>query len=397
MKKSILLIIPLILILSGCTVPQEVPQNVETKPEQYIKSIWITYYELQDLIKDTESEFNSCINSKLTEIKDMGFNTITVQVRPCADAFYKSNLFPSSKYCFKKQGSDMPYDPFKIICNNAKLLKLNVEAWINPYRVSQDNKINSLCDSNIAKKWYKSKDKKSNVYITDNAIYFNPASKDVTDLIVSGVEEIVKSYDIYSIHFDDYFYPTTKKDIDALEYKNSGSNQKLSDWRRNNVSNMIKAVYKTIKSINKDVKFGISPASNIDDDYSKLYADVTEWVTNEGYIDYICPQVYFGFKNVYQPFMFTVKKWCYITNCDMYIGLPLYKCGRVDNYAAQNDKSIKNEFVNSSNIISRQITYLSKIEKVKGFYIFSYGSLFDKKCKAEVENMLKSMQSSNPH
>ena len=70
---------------------------------------------------------------------------------------------------------------------------------------------------------------------------------------------------------------------------------------------MIKSVYSAVKTINKSVTFGISPASDMDYDYSTLYADVIKWSRNEGYIDYICPQIYFGFKNENQPFMQTTK------------------------------------------------------------------------------------------
>lgn len=37
---------------------------------------------------------------------------------------------------------------------------------------------------------------------------------------------------------------------------------------------MIKSVYSAVKAINKSVTFGISPASDMDYDYSTLYADV---------------------------------------------------------------------------------------------------------------------------
>jgi hypothetical protein len=93
--------------------------------------------------------------------------------------------------------------------------------------------------------------------------------------------------------------------------------------------------------------------------------------------------------------MFTTKKWVSITNCDLYIGLPLYKCNKADKYAAENEDDRINEFVNNQNIISRQITYISKIDKIKGFYVFSYSYLFDENCKEEVDNMLKVMQNSN--
>ena len=79
---------------------------------------------------------------------------------------------------------------------------------------------------------------------------------------------------------------------------------------------MIKSVYSAVKTINKSVTFGISPASDMDYDYSALYADVIKWSRNEGYIDYICPQIYFGFKNENQPFMQTTKLWCDNATCD---------------------------------------------------------------------------------
>lgn len=408
MKKLIILILPIIICLSGCSLQADDASGIVSADNQesttsapvhaqYVKSVWFTYYELKNLIADDEHDFEKNIKNAFKKVKKMGFNTVTVQVRPCADAFYNSNVFPSSRYCFGNQGEPMPYDPLLVICSVANDLDLRLEAWVNPYRVSQDNKINELSNSNIAKKWYKSKSKKSYVYVFDNGIYFNPAVQDVTDLIVSGVKEIVENYDVDAVHFDDYFYPTTDKEIDALQYKaykNKGGKSNLAEWRRNNISNMVKSVYSAIKDTDKSVLFGISPAANVKNDYSTLYADVEKWASTDGYVDYICPQVYYGFKNVAQPFMFTVKKWTYFTTCDLYIGLPLYKAGKADKYAGDEGEK---EFCNNDNIIARQITYLSKLDTIKGFYIFSYSYLTDENAKAEVENMIDSMQNSSPH
>ena len=53
------------------------------------------------------------------------------------------------------------------------------------------------------------------------------------------------------------------------------------------------------------------------------------------------------------------------------------------------DSSVLNEFVDNNNIIARQVTYLSKLESVKGFYIFSYSSLKD---NDETKNLYSAMQ-----
>ena len=400
MKKIIILLI-IIISLCGCT-PNKTPDSVNnstTQPAQkkaeaeYVKAIWLPYYDLQSFIKgNNEEQFTENIRGAFSELKDMGFNTVTVQVRPCADAFYASSLFPSSQYCFDFQGADMPYDPLKIMCDAASEAGLKIEAWINPYRVSQSNNIDELSDSNIAKKWYNNKKTKSRIYVGKKKIFFNPANEKVIDLIVKGVAEIVENYGVSAIHFDDYFYPTASKKIDKKEYKRylkNGGTLSLADFRRERVSELIKRTYETIKSLRPEVRFGVSPAANMKTDYNELYADVEKWITDEDYIDYICPQIYFGFKNVYQPFMFTVKKWSYLAKCDMYVGLPLYKAGKPDKYASSDGGEAVNEFVNNDNILARQITYLSKLDNIKGFYVFSYGCLKDERCRAETENMLQ--------
>ena len=404
MKKVILILLSLTILLCGCSFEAQNDEKQTVQPfissvkkDEYIKSVWITYYELRELIGNRgENEFKRNVNGAFKELYLMGFNSVTVQVRAFADAFYESDYFPLSKYCFGEQGGEMKYDVLKILCECAKENKLRIEAWVNPYRVSFDKDINKLSDNNVAKKWYKTK-KKSNVYICKSGIYFNPASKDVTKLIVNGVSEIVKKYDVDAIHFDDYFYPDTNKKIDSAEYKKYGGKTSLSTFRRNCVSLMIKEVNKAVKSADSTAEFIISPAANIDNDYNNLYADVKRWAGDKSYCDGICPQVYFGFKNVYQPFMFTVKKWAKFTENNLYIGLPLYKCGKKDKYAALNDEEAINEFKNSEKIIARQINYLAKIDDIKGFYVFSYSSLFDEKCKKEVENMIKAIQSTHPN
>ncbi|MFR2018954.1 MAG: glycoside hydrolase family 10 protein, partial [Eubacterium sp.] len=336
MKKVIPLILILCFAFSSCSLPQNNTQPVVQKNE-YRKAVWIAYYELSEFTKGkSEYEFEQKINDEFSKLSSYGFNTVTAQIRPCADAFYLSEYFPSSVYFNGTQGGEMLYDPLEIMCSVAQKYKLNIEAWINPYRVSQDDDYTKLSSDNFAIK------NKRMTKIVDGKIYFNPAYDKVTNLIVNGVKEIVKNYNISAIHFDDYFYPTQSKNFDKKEYKKYGGGLSLTDWRRQNVTNMVKRVYETIKSVNKNIEFGISPASNIENDKNNLYADIETWVKSR-YVDYICPQVYFGFKNVYQPFMFTVKKWaklCENTDVDLYIGLPLYKANTKDKYAAENDKSI---------------------------------------------------------
>lgn len=390
MKNLIPIFLSLCLLLSGCT--YDIVQEPITAEVKYKKAIWITYYELSDFtMNSTENSFTEKIDEVFKRLSEFGFNTVVVQVRPCCDAFYKSELFPTSVYYNGKQGSIMSYDPLQIICDLSNKYNLQIEAWINPYRVSQDDDYTKLSKNNFATI---NKDMTS---IVDKKIYLNPAYDQVINLICNGVKEIVENYKISAIHFDDYFYPTTDKSFDEKEYKEYTGDLSLQSWRKNNVNNMIEKVYKIIKSIDTEIEFGVSPAANIENNKNKLYADVEHWIKN-GWIDYVCPQIYFGFKNEVQPFMQTVKEWVKLTekyDVDLYIGLPLYKSGNKDEYASISNINAIDEFKNNNDIISRQIRYISNYSKIKGYFIFSYSQLNSEKSKEEVSNIYDIMQSNN--
>lgn len=396
MKKIFICLLTIILLFCGCSMPQKAAENEKINAE-YVKACWITYFELEKFTSsnDNAEAFQDEIKKSFKKLKELGINTITVQVRPCADAFYKSEYFPTSKYCFGVQGSELLYDPLEIIISTAHKMNLSVEAWINPYRVSQNNDTDELSSDNIALKWLNDESKSTNVYIADK-IYFNPASPDVTELIVNGVKEIITNYNVDAVHFDDYFYPASDENIDDKEYNeylDNGGDASLDDFRRECVSNMVKKVYSAIKEINSNIIFGISPQSNISSNYNKLYADVERWVTEEGFVDYICPQVYFGFHNQVQPFTKTVKNWCNITKtCRLYIGLPLYKAGSSDEFASPSKDYAINEFIDNDDIISRQISYIYQLEEIRGFNIFSFSYLMDEENQniiSEIENIRK--------
>lgn len=388
MYKKIILSILLIFTLAGCSIA--VPKGNKTvTEEQYVKAVWITYYELSGFTQDsTEQDFRKKINKAFKELKSNGFNRVTVQVRPFADAFYKSDYFPVSSYCFKEQGSELLFDPLEIMVESAHKYKLSIEAWINPYRVSNSDDFSQLSKNNKAVEWQGT----DNLIVCDSGIYFNPASDEVTKLISNGVREIAENYEVDSICFDDYFYPSTDESIDKSSYaayKKSKGDMSLADWRRENVNKMIQSVYSTVKSVDENITFGVSPASNTENNYNTLYADTQKWCTEKGYVDYICPQIYFGFQNENQPFMKTTKSWIQMADCTLYVALPLYKAEKEDEFAGDNGK---NEFIDNNNIIARQVTYLSKLSDVKGYYVFSYSSLKD---NDETNHLYSAMQNSS--
>ncbi|MBR1724478.1 MAG: family 10 glycosylhydrolase, partial [Ruminococcus sp.] len=147
------------------------------------------------------------------------------------------------------------------------------------------------------------------------------------------------------------------------------STRDLSEWRRDNCSLLVREIYTAVKSVDENIVFGVSPQGNIENNYNQMYADVYQWCSEDGYLDYICPQIYFGYYNSVCPFTETLLRWEDIVTADnvkLVCGLGLYQ--------AEHDS----EFINDTGIIARQIEDASAEVKCSGFAIYSYDSLFCK-------------------
>ena len=343
------------------------------------RAVFISYIELGEYIrgKDNNTSKNN-INKMLDNIKEDNFNMVILHVRPFSDAIYESNIFPYSRYVVDKEGDNPGYDILKYFIGEAHKRKIEVHAWINPYRVRNTTDTSDISKDNPAYKYLNT----NHVKIIENkGIFYNPASNEVTKLIVDGIGEIVKNYDVDGIHFDDYFYPDDTIDLENYqEYIKAGGTLTLSDYRLNNTTNMIKEVYTTIKSINKNILFGISPEGNINNNYEFNYVDTKKIVSEDGYIDYIMPQIYFGFLNESLPFIDTLHMWNSLIkapNVKIMPALAFYKAGNSDTFA----KSGENEWVENNDIIKKQVLTSRNVNKYNGFCLFRYSFLYNDEYK----------------
>ncbi len=333
----------------------------------------------------TDSETLKSEAGKIIEYaSDTGFNAIFLQVRPTADAFYKSSLFPWSKYLSGTQGlaPGNSFDPLKFWVDEAHKRGIEVHAWINPYRITKKTSdepvqdLKTLDASNPAVKnpsWV--------VKYSDGNLYFNPGIPGVRKMITDSVLEIIGGYDVDGIHMDDYFYPG-KNFNDGAAYIKYGSGYKsIDDWRRSNVDILISDISKTIKASGREVRFGISPFgiwANKDKNllgsdtrglqsYYDHYADSRKWV-KEGLIDYIAPQIYWNVGYSVADYSKLLLWWKDVTSgtgVDLYIGQAAYRAGNSDRTSSWYGISE----------IEKQLKLNDTLPEVKGSIFFRYKSL----------------------
>ena len=362
MKKNIVVLVlsavaisVTVFLFSYCRI-QVMPVNVKEK-DISMQAVFISYIEYMKYF-DEKSDLGvkKEIDTMIRNVKESGLNTIILQVRPFSDAIYPSRIFPLSYTVAKTEGGKRDFDILDYFIEQAHKHNLKLHAWINPYRIRNTTDISEISEENPCFKWLNTNKVK---VIEGKGIYYNPADSDVMDLIVEGVKEIVANYSVDGIIFDDYFYPD--ESIDLENYEEIKNTISLEDYRLSNTNTLVKMVYDAIKKENDEVLFGISPDGNIANNYEIHYADIKKWLKEDGYIDYIMPQIYYGFYHETKPFIETLNEWESLIQNDVLIApaLALYKAGEVDQYA----KSGSNEWIENDDIIVKEMKVITKRAK----------------------------------
>lgn len=279
------------------------------------------------------SQVKQNLINQLNVMQKAGINAIIFQVRAEGDALYQSSYEPWSRFLTGVQGkAPSPFwDPMQFMIQECHKRNMEFHAWINPYRAK--TKGTTALAANHPYRQHPER-----FFSYGGQVYFDPGLPENREYICSIVEDIVTRYDVDAIHMDDYFYPypaageVIKDDASFAGYGRGYANR--DDWRRDNVSLLIKEIHQTVRRCKPWVKFGVSPfgiyrnkksAPNGSDTnglqcYDQLYADILLWVSN-GWVDYNIPQIYWEIGNKAADYDTLIRWWSkYAGNRPLYIG-----------------------------------------------------------------------------
>lgn len=358
---------------------------VSTQPKREMRAVWIASVANIDWPSQSglspEDQKRELVEL-LDLVKEWNMNTVILQIRPAADAFFPSDYEPWSQWLTGTQGQapDPFYDPLQFAIEQCRERAIDIHLWLNPYRAELDTAHHNLADNHPYMQnpeWFVSYGKLR---------YFNPGLPETRDFVSTVVADLVRRYDMDAIHFDDYFYPYPLPDLEfpdsaafAKHPRGFAPDQK-DDWRRENVDLIIQQLQDTIKSIKPYVEFGISPFGvwrNIADDptgsqtragvtnYDDLYADILLW-QKEGWIDYVTPQLYWHIGMELADYQVLAQWWSENTyGCPLYVGHGLYRI---------NPKSPNRQW-RSSREIGRQLDINRATPNIAGSMYFSAKTL----------------------
>jgi uncharacterized lipoprotein YddW (UPF0748 family) len=264
--------------------------------------------------------------SIILQARALGLNALILQVRPGADALYASAVEPWSEYLTGTQGKapEPFYDPLAFWIQEAHRAGLELHAWFNPYRARQSSSRSPLAPNHI------SNTHPELVKTYGDQLWLDPGEPGAVKQSIGVILDVVRRYDVDGVHIDDYFYPYPIKDAlgQQVPFPDEPSWQAFlarggaltrEDWRRHNVDKFVESVYCEVHRTKPQVRVGVSPFGLGQPDrrpagitgfsqFDELYADVELWL-EQGWLDYLAPQLYWKRGSTNQPFLPLLAYW----------------------------------------------------------------------------------------
>ena len=345
MKRYVFLLA--IAILSSLSLIAQNSDNISPKHE--FRATWfttVTNIDWPSKSNLTVDQQKAELTNLLDQLAASNINAVCFQVRGRSDAYYKSNYEPWAKELTNTLGQDPGYDPLAYVITEAHKRGMELHAWINPFRISTttnnrltENDINSLYKAPTGK----TKLQWSWVLAYNNGSFtgqiIDPGVPDAREYVVNVLMDIVTHYDIDGVVMDDYFYAyggtnTEDQASQNAYYKENEvedvdkDGDKLDDWRRSNVDAVIADFSSKVRAAKPWVRFGMGPGgiwtmqskaaaaygiqlpNNIvgADLYEQLACNTVEWIKN-GWVDYVCPQIYWATTAAKQDYDVLCKWW----------------------------------------------------------------------------------------
>jgi len=378
----------------GSNEPVLIPTEYIAK-EQEFRGVWVSQLVGDVPSYTTETQFKNALLNVLDNMEAHNLNTIIYHLRIMNDALYDTDLSPIASYVNRIDFEEWDYLTWFI--DEVHSRGMEFHAWLNPYRIA-----NSVIAPETVAKNYAAYPKNpasnpENILNGSGGTILNPGEPAVRKFVVDVSMEIIEKYDVDAIHFDDYFYISGANDAHTrAKYNTEGLS--TEDWRRKQVDLFIKDLSDEMTRFNnannRQVQLGISPSGiwrnnpnpNEEITYNEngdaitngsytsgfahygnyLYSDTKKWIDEE-WIDYIIPQVYWGFTQPVAPFADIVDWWAQVVrykDVNLYIGMGLYMIDGGDSYWNSDPMQA-----------AKQVLYTSKHEEVDGITIYSYKHL----------------------
>ena len=119
-------------------------------PKREFRGAWLHIVGNQQMKTMSQEQIRQWFVTSLDQLQAQGCNAVIFQVRPQADAFYVSELEPWTRFLTGEQGvaPDPLWDPLQFMVEQCHARGMELHAWLNPYRVTSNDK-EQLCPDHL--------------------------------------------------------------------------------------------------------------------------------------------------------------------------------------------------------------------------------------------------------
>ncbi len=301
------------MLLSPLCAMAQMPWNTEAEyPKWETRAVWVTTLNGLDWPKTRATSESGRKRQQqelcelLDKLKQCGINTVMLQTRVRGSVIYPSAIEPWDITLTGQYDRDPGYDPLAFAVQQAHARGMELHAWVVSVPAFKMAVAGKMGKRSLLSKYPKLLTKHQDMY------YLDPAQQQSADYLAGICAEITRNYDVDGIHLDYIRYPEQANSFpDALSYSKQGKKRSKADWRRDNITRIVKAVKNEVSAIKPWVKLSCSPVGKYRDTrrqsargwncYDAVYQDVKLWM-RQGWMDIVFPMMYFTGQHFY-PFL----------------------------------------------------------------------------------------------
>ncbi len=286
-------------------------------PKRETRAVWVATYGSLDWPKHKATSAAGVkaqqdeLRRILDRLKEVNVNTVLLQTRVRGSVIYPSAVEPWDGCLTGTPGLAPGYDPLAFAVGECHKRGMELHAWVVAIPYFKTSAAALTGNRSVLKAH------RGLCVRHGDSWYLDPGQPETAGYLASICREITENYDVDGIHLDHIRYPENAASFnDAASYRRYGKGRDKADWRRDNVTRCVRAVYEAVKATKPWVKVSSSPVGKFSDlsrypsygwnAYSAVYQDAQGWL-REGIQDMLFPMMYFRGNHFY-PFAIDWKE-----------------------------------------------------------------------------------------
>ena len=293
------------------------PLQATAQPKHEIRATWLTTLGGMDWPRNKATNAEGIRRQQqelcniLDRLKEAHFNTVILQTRLRGDLIYPSQIETFPEALTGRTGRNPGYDPLAFAIEECHKRGMELHAWIVTIPAGNNRQVKLLGKHSVVHK------NRKICKQHDGAWFLDPGHPETADYLSGIVREIVSRYDVDGVHFDYIRYPENARRFpDRDTHRKYGQGKDLKQWRRDNITAIVRRLHNEVKQLKPWVKVSSSPVGKYRDTsryssvgwnaYETVHQDAQGWL-KEGIHDALFPMMYFK-DNHFYPFALDWKE-----------------------------------------------------------------------------------------